>query len=109
MTVNKDDIRGIMPPAVTPFGSDDSVDEEAYRRDLRFMLEVGVQGLVCGGSTGEGATLSLDEARRLYSITATAARLEPLSFSSAGILFSTAFRIRNHQSPRRLCPQCRWQ
>lgn len=73
MTVNKDDIRGIMPPAVTPFGSDDSVDEEAYRRDLRFMLEVGVQGLVCGGSTGEGATLSLDEARRLYSITATEA------------------------------------
>ena len=74
MAATKEDIRGIMPPVVTPFDADDAVDEEAYRQEVRFTLDVGVQGVVCGGSTGEGAVLSLEEARRLYAITAEETR-----------------------------------
>jgi len=70
MTLSKEEIRGIMPPVVTPFDADDMVDETAFRQELRFMLDIGVQGVVCGGSTGEGATLSLEEARQLYTIMA---------------------------------------
>ena len=69
MALTKDDIHGIMPPLVTPFDADDAVDEEAYRREVNFMVGLGVDGLVCGGSTGEGAALTLEEARRLYAAT----------------------------------------
>ncbi len=61
-----DRIYGIIPPVVTPFDAEGRIDEPAFRADLRFLLDrAGVHGLAVCGSTGEGHTLSLDEARRL--------------------------------------------
>jgi 4-hydroxy-tetrahydrodipicolinate synthase len=58
-------IAGIIPPLVTPFSEDEEVDEAALRAEVRTMIErMGVHGLVVGGSTGEGHTLSTDELRR---------------------------------------------
>ena len=51
---------------VTPFRSDDSIDEQALRADARYLIETaGVHGLAVCGSTGEGHTLSTDETRRI--------------------------------------------
>ncbi len=61
-------IYGIVPPMVTPFGENEEIDEEAFREDVRYLVEVGVHGLAVGGSTGEGHTLSTDELRRLVAI-----------------------------------------
>ena len=59
-------IAGIIPPLVTPFTADEEVDEAALRADVRYMIEqAGVHGLVVGGSTGEGHTLTTDELRRV--------------------------------------------
>ena len=59
-------IAGIIPPLVTPFTEDEKVDEAALRADVRYMIEqAGVHGLVVGGSTGEGHTLTTDELRRV--------------------------------------------
>ncbi len=56
------DIRGIIPPLVTPFRPDGSIDEPAHRAEVRFQIEMaGVHGLAVGGSTGEGHTLTLEE------------------------------------------------
>ena len=61
-----DRIYGIIPPVVTPFDADGQIDETAFRADLRFLLNrARVHGLAVCGSTGEGHTLTLDEARRL--------------------------------------------
>lgn len=54
-------LKGIMPPMVTPFAADESVDEEALARETRYLLSLGVHGLVVCGSTGEGAGLSPEE------------------------------------------------
>lgn len=63
-------LRGIMPPMVTPFSPDEEIDETALRADIRYMLDAAkVHGIVVGGSTGEGHTLTTDEARRLVGIT----------------------------------------
>jgi 4-hydroxy-tetrahydrodipicolinate synthase len=61
-----DKIRGIIPPLVTPFREDGSIDEQAHRAEVRYMVErAGVHGLAVCGSTGEGHTLSTDETRRI--------------------------------------------
>ncbi|RMF90652.1 MAG: dihydrodipicolinate synthase family protein [Nitrospinota bacterium] len=61
-------LRGIIPPMTTPFDEKGEVDEEAFREEVRYLLAAGVHGLAVGGSTGEGHTLTLDEARRLTAI-----------------------------------------
>ena len=59
-------IAGIVPPLVTPFTEDEEVDEAALRADVRYIIDqAGVHGLVVGGSTGEGHTLTTDELRRV--------------------------------------------
>ncbi len=63
-------IQGIVPPLVTPFTAEGDVDEAALRATTRFMMDQGVHGLVVGGSSGEGYTLSTDELRRITEIAA---------------------------------------
>ena len=60
----KKDIYGVVPPIVTPFDSNEELDEDALRADVRFLIEkAGVHGIAVGGSTGEGQTLSTQELR----------------------------------------------
>ncbi len=57
-------LRGIIPPMVTPFAEDESLDVAALQREVRWLIEeAGVHGLAVGGSTGEGHTLSTEELR----------------------------------------------
>ena len=59
-------IRGIIPPLVTPFREDGTIDEQAHRAEVRFMVEQAkIHGLAVCGSTGEGHTLSTEETRRI--------------------------------------------
>jgi 4-hydroxy-tetrahydrodipicolinate synthase len=62
------EIKGILPPLVTPFDAQEEIVETAMRSQVRFMLEQGVHGVVVGGSAAEGFTLSTDELRRLVGI-----------------------------------------
>ncbi len=70
-TFGPGDLTGILPPMVTPFNEgDESISEDALRQDIRYMIDVGkVHGIVVGGSTGEGHTLTTDELRTLVGIT----------------------------------------
>ncbi len=61
-------LQGIIPPMVTPFRADDTLDEEAFRNDVSYLIETaGVHGLAVTGSTGEGHTLTDAEVRALTS------------------------------------------
>jgi dihydrodipicolinate synthase/N-acetylneuraminate lyase len=57
-------LQGIIPPVVTPFLPTEELDENALRREVRFLLDANVHGISFGGSTGEGALLSDDELAR---------------------------------------------
>lgn len=62
-------IAGIIPPIVTPFRADGTVDLEAHRSEVRHMIEnAHVHGLAVGGSTGEGHTLTTSECCDLVGI-----------------------------------------
>jgi len=54
-------LTGCHTALVTPFTEDGSVDEVAYRALVEWQIQEGVNGLAPVGSTGEAATLSLDE------------------------------------------------
>ncbi len=43
---------------ITPFADDDSIDRTALKTEAKFLRATGVQGIVVGGSTGEGAGLT---------------------------------------------------
>ena len=59
--------QGTITALVTPFKGD-SIDEEAFRAHLDRQIEAGVQAVVPAGTTGEAATLSFDEHKRLIKI-----------------------------------------
>jgi 4-hydroxy-tetrahydrodipicolinate synthase len=60
-------IRGVLPALVTPF-RDGQVDEDAFVRLVERQIKGGVHGLVPVGTTGESATLSHDEHRRVIEL-----------------------------------------
>jgi 4-hydroxy-tetrahydrodipicolinate synthase len=61
-------LAGVFPALVTPFvRKTEEVDEQAYRRLIRFCLP-DVDGLLVGGTTGEFPYLTREEQRRLVEI-----------------------------------------
>lgn len=61
------DLKGVFVPNVTPFSAQ-GLDEAALRRVLDSLIEQGADGLVPCGTTGESATLSHEEHRRVVEI-----------------------------------------
>ena len=60
------EIYGIIPPMTTPFDMNDKLDEDAFRADARYLIEIAqVHGLAVCGSTGEGHTLTTEETRSI--------------------------------------------
>lgn len=51
-------LTGIMPPLSMPFDETGALVPEALTPQIDFMVRAGVRGIVAGGSTGEGHTLS---------------------------------------------------
>ena len=54
-------IEGVLPALITPFTRDNRVDKDGIRQNIEFLIEGGVSGVVPCGTTGEAATLSIQE------------------------------------------------
>lgn len=59
--------RGVIPAITTPFLPNLSLDLPFVRKHVAILADAGCTGIVTPGSLGEGATLSLDEKRQLWS------------------------------------------
>lgn len=62
-----DELRGSIPPLVTPF-ADGEVDYAAYARLVEFQIEQGSHGILVNGTTAEPSTLTLEERNRLVTL-----------------------------------------
>jgi len=65
--------QGVMTALVTPFKQNKDkqwvLDEDAYCAHLDRQMDAGIDALIPAGTTGEAATLSLDEHKRLIELT----------------------------------------
>ena len=59
---------GMIPPILTPFNADGSINDLKLGKEMDYAIEAGVHGLSVGGSTGEGPTLRDEELRDLIHI-----------------------------------------
>src|SRR2546425_4505459 len=60
---------GIMPANLLPFTADLAIDEVAYRRHLRWLVDTpGVTGIVANGHASEVSSLSREERKRALAI-----------------------------------------
>ncbi len=62
------EIKGIIPPILTPMNEDESLNLEELRRQIERLLEGGVHGLFAFGTNGEGYILSEQEKYRVLEV-----------------------------------------
>ena len=60
--------RGCYVAIITPFTQDGKLDEAGLRSNIEFLIAGGVSGIVPCGTTGESATLSWEEHKRVVDI-----------------------------------------
>jgi 1-pyrroline-4-hydroxy-2-carboxylate deaminase len=52
---------GVFPAMLTPFTADDKIDFALFEKNVKAQVEAGIEGLILGGSLGEGSTLDSEE------------------------------------------------
>jgi 4-hydroxy-tetrahydrodipicolinate synthase len=67
--------RGVFPAIITPFKEDGSLDEEGLRRNIEYLQESGIAGIVPCGTTGESATLTFEEHKKVVEIAVDCAKV----------------------------------
>jgi len=61
-------LKGVYPALITPFNKRGEIDEAGFRRNIDYVIAGGVDGIIPCGNTGEAATLTFDEQKRLLVI-----------------------------------------
>ena len=59
--MNKTNWEGVFPAMLTPFTANDTIDFGLFEKNIQAQLEAGAEGLILGGSLGEGSTLEQEE------------------------------------------------
>lgn len=68
MKTERTEIHGVIVPAITPVDKNENVDESAFRKQLRRLMDACVHGIFVGGSAGEGPLLASGEWQRMVEI-----------------------------------------
>jgi 4-hydroxy-tetrahydrodipicolinate synthase len=88
--------KGSIVAIVTPF-REGKVDEEAYRELIEFQIENGTSAIVPCGTTGESATLSIEEHNRVIDIAVEAVHKRvPVIAGTGGNSTSEAIELTGH-------------
>jgi len=61
-------LEGTIVAMVTPFNDKDEVNETGIRENINYLIERGVDGVLAAGTTGESATITHDEQRKMIDI-----------------------------------------
>jgi len=61
-------LKGLYTALITPFDDKGNIDEEGFRDNIEYQIKNGVDGIVPVGTTGESATLSEEEHKRVVDI-----------------------------------------
>ena len=67
--------RGVFPAIITPFLKDESLDEEGLKRNIEYLNKTGIAGIIPFCTTGESATLTFEEHKRVVGIAVEASKV----------------------------------
>ena len=67
--------KGSMPALITPFTPDGELDLDTLKKFVEWQIDQGSHGLVPCGTTGESATLTFDEHKRVVEIAVEASKV----------------------------------
>jgi len=59
---------GVFPAIITPFQKDNALDVDGLKRNIEFFEGSGISGIVPCGTTGESATLSFEEHKKVVEV-----------------------------------------
>jgi 4-hydroxy-tetrahydrodipicolinate synthase len=62
-------LKGAFVVMATPFTAHEGVDEKGFRKNIDWYIEQGAHGVICLGSTGEFANLSMTERKSVIDLT----------------------------------------
>ena len=77
-------LEGTHVAMITPFNNDNTINEEKYREFIDFLIEGGVDGILAAGTTGESATLTLEEHQKVIDIMVDQANGRVTTIAGAG-------------------------
>lgn len=99
MNTAKPLFRGAATALITPFrkNNPDQIDEDAFRRLVRFQTDAGISALIVAGTTGEASALTDAEHTRLVSLAKEASenRIPVIAGCGASTTARAAARIRD--------------
>lgn len=90
------EIKGIIPPIITPMNEDESINEQELRNQVNRQIEAGVHGLFPFGTNGEGYILNEKEKEQVLSAVVDEARGRVPVYAGTGCI-STKDTIRQSQ------------
>ncbi len=82
-------LQGVYTAIVTPFNPLGSLDESGLRKNIRYQIANGVDGIVALGTTGESPTLSSQENERIIRISVEEVKGKVPLIVGDGQLFDT--------------------
>lgn len=102
------DLKGCHVALVTPFLNDGALDEDGFRKNIDFLIDNGVAGIVPCGTTGESATLTWEEHHRVVDVALDQAAGRVTVIAGAGSnctaeAVSAARHAREHKADAILC------
>ena len=96
MSFSLGDLKGSMPPLVTPFRNG-AVDYDAYARLVAFQIDNGTHGILVNGTTAEPSTLTVEERNRLVEVAiAVAAGRVPVVAATGSQSLAASRRLTEH-------------
>ena len=92
--INTDFIKGVIVPIITPIDQDEMIDETRLRRQVDFVINGGILGILAFGSNGEFYQIEEDEMKRgLQIMVDQAAGRVPVYFGIGAISTKKCIRL----------------
>jgi 4-hydroxy-tetrahydrodipicolinate synthase len=70
---------GVLPAIITPFDESGALDEKGFRANIELLCESGISGIVPCGTTGESATLTFEEHKKVVEIAVDCSKVPVLA------------------------------
>ena len=84
--MNTDFIKGVIVPMITPIDEDENIDENRMRRQVDYVIDGGISGILVFGSNGEFYVIEEEEMKRGLQITVSQAAGRVLVYFGIGAI-----------------------